>query len=290
MNAFETRPLTPRFGAEVLGVDLAKPLSDADFGFIRKTFAEAGVLLIREQGHITPDDQIAFSRRFGPLEEHVLTQFLLPGHPEVFVVSNIVENGRHIGAHSGAQQYHSDLAYLPEPSLGSVFRCLECPTEGGETAFVSMAAAYDALPSALRRKLDGLDAVYDYVWSYERRHAAIRGPLTEAQKAKTPPMTHPAVRAHPETGRPAIFLSDIWVRRFEGLTEEESQAILREVMAVAARPEAEYAHKWRPGDIVLWDNRSTMHRACPYDAESERRLMHRTTIAGDRPRRAEAAA
>jgi taurine dioxygenase len=286
MTRLTTQPLHPKFGVEILGLDLAQAVSDDDFAFVRRAFAEAGVALIRGQDHISPDDHIAFSRRFGPLEEHVLTQFLLPGHPEIFVVSNIIENGRHIGAHGGATQYHSDLAYLAKPSLGSIFRCIECPDDGGETAFVSMAAAFDALPDALRRRLLGLDAVYDYAWSYDRRMAKIRGPLTAEQKAKTPVIMHPAVRAHPETGRAALFLSDVWVRCFEGMDEAESQALLAEVMAIAKAPEAEYRHRWRPGDIVLWDNRSTMHRVCPYDAENTRRLMHRTTITGERPVRA----
>lgn len=283
MSAFETRPLHNKFGVEILGVDLAEPLDDAAFAFIRRTFAEDGVALIRNQEHITAADHIRLAARFGPLEKHVLAQFLLPGHPEIFVVSNIIENGRHIGAHGGSKEYHSDLAYLAEPSLGSIFRCLECPDEGGETAFVSMAAAYDALPAALRQRLEGLDAVYDYAWSYDQRMAAIRGPLTPEQRAKTPPVTHPAVRAHPETGRPALFLSDIWVRKFEGLTEAESAEILAEAMAVAVAPAAEYRHSWRPGDVVLWDNRSTMHRVCPYDADNTRRLMHRATITGEPP-------
>jgi taurine dioxygenase len=285
MSAYVTRSLTPSFGLEISGIDLSEAITDDVFSKLRQDFAESGVLLIRNQGHISPLDQVEFSKRFGPLEEHVLTQFLLPGHPEIFVVSNITENGRYIGAHGGAKEYHSDLAYLQEPSLGSVFRCLECPEEGGETAFVSMAAAYDALPKRLQLIFDELDAVYDYVWSYERRMASIRGPLSEVQRAKTPPIVHPAVRAHPETGRKALFLSDIWVRYFVGMNEADSQDLLAEVMEIAKKPEAEYQHVWKPGDIVMWDNRSTMHRACPFDEENTRRLMHRTTIKGDKPLR-----
>jgi taurine dioxygenase len=285
MSAYVTRSLTPSFGLEISGIDLSEAITDDVFSKLRQDFAESGVLLIRNQGHISPLDQVEFSKRFGPLEEHVLTQFLLPGHPEIFVVSNITENGRYIGAHGGAKEYHSDLAYLQEPSLGSVFRCLECPEEGGETAFVSMAAAYDALPKRLQLMFDELDAVYDYVWSYERRMASIRGPLSEVQRAKTPPIVHPAVRAHPETGRKALFLSDIWVRYFVGMNEADSQDLLAEVMEIAKKPEAEYQHVWKPGDIVMWDNRSTMHRACPFDEENTRRLMHRTTIKGDKPLR-----
>ena len=285
MSAYVRRSLTPSFGLEILGIDLSEAITDDVFSKLRRDFAESGVVLIRNQDHISPLDQVEFSKRFGPLEEHVLTQFLLPGHPEIFVVSNITENGRYIGAHGGAKEYHSDLAYLKEPSLGSVFRCLECPEEGGETAFVSMAAAYDALPKRLQLMFDELDAVYDYVWSYDRRMASIRGPLSEIQRAKTPPIVHPAVRAHPETGRKALFLSDIWVRYFVGMNEADSQDLLAEVMEIAKKPEAEYQHVWQPGDIVMWDNRSTMHRACPFDEENTRRLMHRTTVKGDKPLR-----
>jgi len=278
--AINVKPLTDRFGAEAVGLDLAADMDDETFAGLRRAYVEAGVLLVRGQSRLTPDDHIRFSRRFGALEEHVLTQFLLPGHPEIFVVSNIVENGRHIGAHGGSKEFHSDLAYLETPSLGSVFRCLERPEEGGETAFVSMAAAYDDLPEGLRRRLDGLEAVYDYVWNYERKFLKLRGPLSEAQKAKTPPVIHPVVVAHPETGRRSIFLSEIWVRNFVGMGEEESQDLLNEVLAIATRPEAEYVHTWSPGDVVIWDNRSTLHRACPFDQANTRRLMHRTTIAG----------
>jgi taurine dioxygenase len=281
----KTQPLTSSFGVEATGVDLAAPMDDTTFAALRQAFVEAGVMLIRDHGHLTPEEQVAFSRRFGPLESHVLAQFTLPDHPEIFVVSNIKENGKHIGAHGGSKEYHSDLAYLAQPSLGSIFRCLECPEEGGETAFISMAAAYDALPSSLRDQLKSLDAEYDYAWGYDQRHLATRGPLSPEQRAKTPPLAHPAIVQHPETGRPALFLSDIWIRRFEGIGEQESAEILQAVMAVAAAPDAEYRHKWRPGDIVLWDNRSIMHKACPFDEANTRRLMHRTTIQGSAPMR-----
>lgn len=128
----DTRPLTSSFGVEASGIDLAAPMDDADFAALRTAFVDAGVMLVRDQGHLTPEDHVRFSARFGPLENHVLAQLTLPCHPEIFVVSNIVENGRHIGAHGGSKQYHSDLAYLAKPSLGSIFHCLECPNEGGE--------------------------------------------------------------------------------------------------------------------------------------------------------------
>ena len=281
----ETRPLTDQFGVEAMGIDLATPMTDAAFSALRQAFVDAGVLLIRNQGHLKPADQVRFSARFGPLESHVLGQFTLLDQPEIFVVSNIIENGQHIGAHGGSKQYHSDLAYLAAPSLGSIFRCLECPEEGGETAFISMAAAYDAMPTSIKVRLETLDAEYDYAWGYDQRHAKTRGPLSPEQRAKTPPIRHPAVISHPETGRPALFLSDIWIRRFKGMSEPKTEALLDAIMTIATAPEAEYQHQWRPSDVLLWDNRSTMHKACPFDETNTRRLMHRTTIQGAPPAR-----
>jgi taurine dioxygenase len=275
-------PITPNIGCRVEGVDIAAPMSEATFAAVRRALAEHTVLVLPDQD-ITPEAHIAFSRRFGPLEDHVLADFCLPGHPEIFVVSNIVENGRHIGAYGGSKRFHSDLSYFEEPSLGSLFHCLECPRGSGETAFASMAAAFEALPEATRERLSGLNAVHDYVWNYERAHKD-RPPLTEAQKAKTPPVVHPAVVTHPETGRKTLYISEVFTRTFEGEDEAESQALIADVMRFAERPEFVYVHEWTPGDLVIWDNRSAVHKAMPFDETNARRRMHRTTVRGQRPR------
>ena len=274
-------PLTSFMGAEIRNVDLGASIDDAQFGQIRRALAEHSVLLFRDQ-EMTPESHIAFSRRFGELEDHVLKDFCLDGHPEIFVVSNIIENEKHIGAYGGSKSYHSDLAYIPEPSMGSIFRCLECPEGEGETEFASLFAAYDALPAEKRDWLAEQSAVYDYVWDYARRQSH-RPPLSAEQIQNTPPVTHPCVRSHPETGRRTLFLSPVWVRKFEGMSEEESQPILKELTDFATGPDFTYRHSWRPGDVLIWDNRSTLHKACPFDETNARRLMHRTTITGDRP-------
>lgn len=281
MTELSFRQLQPKIGSEATGLDLAEPLGDAELARLEKELADRCVLLLRGQD-ISPDQHIAFSRRLGPLEEHVLQNFCLPGHPEIFVVSNIVENGEHIGAYGGSKEYHSDLAYLEEPSMGSVFHCLECPEEGGETAIVSMSAAYEALPEERREWLSRQRVVFDYVWQYERAHRD-RPPLTAAQKARVPPVCHPAVRTHPVNGRPAIFMSEVWVRRFEGMDDDESQKIIREILEFAMQPRFTYVHKWSPGDVIIWDNRNSVHKACPFDEEKARRRMHRTTIRGSAP-------
>lgn len=280
-SPIRTTELTRFMGAEVLDIRLGEPIPDPLLAQIRRALAERSLLLFRDQD-LSPEAHIAFSRRLGPLEDHVLQNFCLEGHPEIFVVSNIVEDGKHIGAYGGSKIFHSDLAYMAEPSLGSVFHCLECPASGGETAFASMFAAYDALPGTRRAWLTGRTAVYDYVWDYARRHPT-RPALTEAQKRKTPPVAHPCIRSHPETGRRALFLSPVWVRHFVGMSEAESRPILEEICDFATGADFTYTHTWRPGDVLIWDNRSLLHKACPFDEANTRRLMHRTTICGDRP-------
>ena len=273
--------LAPFMGAEVDGLDINQPLSDERFATLRRKLAERSILLVRDQD-LSPASHIAFSQRFGELEEHVLQDFCLNDHPEVFVVSNIKENGKHIGAYGGSKEYHSDLAYIEKPSLGSIFYCLECTQEGGETSFVSMFEVYDALPQDRREWLTQQKAVFDYPWNHKIRNAH-RPPLSETQIAETPPVSHPCVRSHPEPRRRAAFFSPIWIRNFEGMTEEESQPILLELCDFAMQPKFTYVHKWRPGDVLIWDNRSSMHKAMPFDEMNGRRRMHRTTICGDRP-------
>ena len=282
MTALHFENLTENVGTEIIGLDMCQPLEADVRRQLERTLADRSVLLLRGQIELTPEQHIDFSRCFGSLEDHVLQNFCLPGYPEIFVVSNIVENGKHIGAYGGSKEFHSDLAYLPEPSMGSVFHCLECPVEGGETAIVSMSAVYEALPSERRDWLSRRRAVFDYVWQYERAHRD-RPALTEEQKARVPPIGHPAVRTHPVNGKPALFLSEIWVRRFEGMADAESQMILREILNFATRPEFTYVHKWRPGDVIIWDNRNSMHKACPFDEVNTRRRMHRTTVSGTAP-------
>jgi len=276
-------PLTANVGCRVDGVDISLPMSEAIFAAVRRALAEHTVLMLPGQD-ITPEAHIAFSKRFGPLEDHVLADFCLPGHPEIFVVSNIIENGRHIGAYGGSKRYHSDLSYLDEPSMGSLFYCLECPGGSGQTAFANMAAVFEALPEATRDRLSRLNAVHDYVWNYERAHKT-RAPLTPAQKAKTPPVVHPAVVTHPETGRKTLYISEVFTRTFEGEDEAESQKLISDIMAFAEEPRFVYVHEWTPGDLIIWDNRTSVHKAMPFDETNSRRRMHRTTVRGARPRR-----
>ncbi len=280
---FQFRRFDAPIGAEIVGLDLSRPLDDAGFAAVRQAFlASAGVLVLRDQ-RITPEQQIAFSRRFGPLMIHVLRQFLLPGHPEILLVSNVIENGKPIGLGDAGRYWHSDLSYVAEPSLGSLLHARELPAEGGDTSFASMHAAYEALPDAVQRRIAGLRAVHSYRNSYDRMQGSSwRPPLTDEQKAEVKEVVHPVVRTHPETGRKALFVNEGFTVRILDMPEADSGALLELLFAHSTEPRFIYRHHWRDHDLVFWDNRCAVHLAhgCPPEL---RRHMHRTTVQGDAP-------
>ena len=277
------RPFDAPLGAEVLGLDLGSPLSDAAFAPIVEAHLEHHVLVFRDQ-RITPDEQIAFSRRFGPLQIHVLHQFHLPGHPEILIVSNIKENGQPIGLGDAGHYWHSDLSYKDTPSLGSMLHAQELPAEGGDTLFANMHLAYDTLPDDLRRAVEGRRAEHSYLAKYEelRQRSPWRPALSQKQLDEVKPVEHPIVRTHPGNGRRALFVGEHFTTRIVGLPEDESRDLLDRLFAHSVRPEHIYRHRWQPHDMVFWDNRSVIHLAagCP---DHMRRRLNRTTIEGDKP-------
>lgn len=281
--SLDLRPFDAPLGAEILGLDLSVPLDETRFRRVHQAHLDHHVLVFRDQ-RITPQQQIDFSRRFGALQIHVLRQFQLPGHPEVLVVSNIVENGQPIGLGDAGHYWHSDLSYKERPSLGSLLHAQELPAEGGDTLFANMHRAYDTLPAALRHAVDGLRAEHSYLAKYEelRQRNPWRPKLSEAQIAEVRPVVHPVVRTHPETGRKALFVSEHFTTRIVGLPERESADLLAQLFAHSVRPEHVWRQRWQPHDLVFWDNRSVMHLAagCP---DHLRRRLNRTTIEGDVP-------
>ena len=280
---FAIKPFDAPLGAEVLGLDLSQPLSGEDFARLHRAHLDHHVLVFRDQ-HITPAQQVAFSRRFGPLQIHVLRQFQLPSDPEVLVISNIRENGQPIGLGDAGHFWHSDLSYKETPSLGSMLHAQELPAIGGDTLFANQHTAWDSLPAALKRAIEGLKAEHSYLARYEdlRKRNPWRPALTQAQIDEVKPVVHPVVRTHPETGRKALFVSEHFTTRIVGLPEDESRALLDELFDHGTRTEHIYRHRWQPQDMVFWDNRSLMHLAagCP---EDQRRKLYRTTIEGDVP-------
>ncbi len=272
-------PLSPTLGAEVVGLDLNEPLSDAVFLEIERAWQDAnGVLVFRGQD-LAPEAQIAFSRRLGDLEVHVAKRYLLPGHPEIYRVSTKQDaNGKAMGNPESGRYWHSDLSYLDPPAKASLLYALEVPPIGGDTMFTNMAAAHDALSEPVRTMLNGLMAVHDY--SYVRRMFS-PGFGRSADPNQVPPVRHPVVRPHSDTGRKTLFVNPGFTTHIDGLTRQESEAILSFLFDPATRPESIYRHNWSVGDAVLWDNRSTMHHAVHDFYETGGiRHMHRTTVMG----------
>lgn len=282
-QSFDVRPLDAPLGAEILGLDLSRPLNAQDFARVHRAHLDHGLLVFRDQ-HITPEQHIAFSRRFGELQIHVLKQFLLAGHPEIFIISNIVENGQPIGLGDAGKFWHSDLSYKELPSLGSMLYAQELPEEGGDTLFASQQLAWETLPAELRQAIEGKRAAHSYTARYaDEVFAGIQRPtLTAAQIAEVKAVVHPVVRTHPETGRKGLFVNENFTTHILDIPEDESRQILAELFAHSARPEFVYRHQWQPHDLLFWDNRALIHLAtgCPPHL---RRRMHRTTIQGDAP-------
>jgi taurine dioxygenase len=280
---FEVRAFDAPLGAEIVGIDLSAPLSDADFARVHRAHLDYHVVVFRDQ-RITPQQHVEFSARFGPLQRHVLKQFALAGHPEILIVSNVVEDGKPIGLGDAGKYWHSDLSYKELPSLGSLLHAQELPSEGGDTLFANQHLAYDELPAHLRTAIEGRSAEHSYLAKYAelQKNAPWRPKLTDAQIAEVQAVVHPIVRTHPETGKKALFVSEHFTTRIVGLPEDESQALLNELFAFSSRDALVYRHQWADHDLVFWDNRSVTHLAagCP---DHLRRKLFRTTIEGDRP-------
>jgi taurine dioxygenase len=280
---FEVRPFAAPVGAEIVGLDIARPINAEDFARIHRAHLDHHVVVFRDQ-QITPAEHIEFSRRFGPLEIHVLHQFQLKNHPEILIVSNIKENGEPIGLGDAGVYWHSDISYKPKPSLGSLLHAQELPSEGGDTLFADQHLAWEALPADLQQRILPLKAEHSYLAKYEELRAKNpwRPKLSQAQINQVAPAVQPVVRTHPETGRKALFVSEHFTTRIVGLPQDESDALLAELFAHSVKPEFVYRHTWAPHDLVFWDNRSLMHLAAGTPDHLRRRL-NRTTIVGDTP-------
>ena len=282
-TTFRLRHFDAAIGAEIEDLDLSQLLDDETIRAIRQALLESNGLVVFREQHITPEQHVAFSRRFGPLMIHVLQQYLLPGHPEILKISNIIENGEPIGLGDAGANWHSDLSYTPEPSLGSLLYALELPTEGGDTSFANLSAAYDALPADIKRRLEDKRAVHSYNHSYERFSGSkFRPPLSQQQKDAVPDVVHPVVRNHPETGRKSLFVNEGFTSRIPDLPETEGRELLQFLFRHSTQPAFVYRHRWQHYDLVFWDNRCTIHLAhgCPPHL---RRYLHRTTVKGDKP-------
>ncbi|MGF1611759.1 MAG: TauD/TfdA dioxygenase family protein [Kiloniellales bacterium] len=278
----EVRPMAGALGADIHGVDLSQPLDEATFAAIERAFHERLVIQFHDQD-LTPEQQVVFTRRFGPLSRSPYVKHL-DEHPDIIAV---LKEADERGISTFGNAWHSDFSFLEEPPLGSVLYAREVPSHGGDTLFANMYAAYEALSDGMKRTLDGLNAMHagrpygtgglpaDIKVS---RSIGIERGRPEADRETA----HPVVRVHPVTGRKALFVNAIYTTRFEDMSEAESAPLLRFLYEHASRPEFTCRLRWRVGDLAMWDNRCTLHYAVN-DYDGQRRLMHRTTIRGERP-------
>lgn len=279
-SAISVVPMAAPLGAEIRGIDLASPPDQAAYAQILDALHQYGVIVFRGQT-LTPDQLAAFSACFGELDIHHMTEHVFPHLPQVRVLSNVKKDGKSIGITKGGMHWHSDLSYKPLPALVTLLYGIECPPQGADTQFADMSAAWDALPEEKQHSLRGLRVVHDRNYRYSALYPG-RPPLTAEQVSKVPPVEHPLVRIHPATGRPALFVAKDVVSHVIGMSDAESRALIDELEAFATRPQFVYSHQWQPGDVVVWDNRCTLHRATPYDPQY-RRTLYRTQVRGDAP-------
>lgn len=282
----DLRPLCPALGAEVTGLDLSRDLAAAERDAVHIAWLQFGVLLFRGQDLDEPG-LVKFSRNFGDLEpppasaERTRAEARGAVAPEVWIISNVIENGVAVGAlGDGEAEWHTDMSYMEEPPKASVLHAKEIPPAAGNTSWASMTAAYRALDARLLERIKGRSANHDS--SYTAAGQLRKGAALVTDVTQAPGAVHPIVRQHPETGEGAIYLGRRTNAYVLGLPVEESGELLDALWAHCTRPEFAYEHVWAVGDVVMWDNRSTIHRREAFDAAS-RRYMIRVQIKGDRP-------
>jgi taurine dioxygenase len=270
-------PLSSGFGLETSGVDLSQPLSSAGFAELECHFFQGQILVLRNQSP-TPAQYVAFARRFGPPEPHVIDQFHHREDPNILVLSNRRQNGQPIGLADAGSYFHTDYSYLQVPARATMLYSIEVPKVGGNTLFANQYAAYDGLSAAMRQRIESLVGIHHYgnrgVADEMSRTAA--SPLTADQKAKMPLITHPIVRPHPVTGRKALYAVSGSSYGIVGMPEDEARDLLDELAAHATQPKYLLDYAYRVGDVVIWDNASLLHSATLTDPDDPRTLWRIT--------------
>ena len=271
-------PLDPVMGAEIVGADVSRPLSDAELARYRDALHQYKVIVFRDQD-LTKEQLLAFSKRWGPLGEHIMPGAASEDYEEINVMSNATKDGKPSGKHPDptAKRWHTDRSYMPRPAMATVLYGLEVPEVGGDTLFANAAMAYDALPDDVRDRIDRLNGIHSV--EHSRRDGGVML-ATEYELKKAPPIRHPLARPHPVTGRKAIYCGcHAW--KVEGMSEQEGRELLDYLIGFAVQDRFVYRHKWKRHDLVMWDNRCTFHAATDYDTAKYLRIMYRTVIEGE---------
>ncbi|MSP30084.1 MAG: TauD/TfdA family dioxygenase [Acetobacteraceae bacterium] len=285
---FQSRRISPSSGAEMTGIDLREPLDNNQFAAIRQAWNDAdGLLVIRDQ-NISPEQHIAFSRRFGVLQRgevsqgSLLSQYYLPRHPEIYRVSNKKKDGVPQGREDAGTYWHSDGSWKPAPPMASLLLAREIPPYGGDTMFADLYRAYETLSDRMKDILTPMRAVHSLAKAQETTSYG-KDLVGQSNAVVDRYASHPIIRTHPETGRKSLFVNRGFTDNIEGLAPAESDAFLEFLFTHSSRPEILYRHQWRLHDLVIWDNRCTMHYAVADYKQAGDRYMHRTTVRGDAP-------
>ncbi|MGB6733001.1 MAG: TauD/TfdA family dioxygenase [Xanthobacteraceae bacterium] len=279
---FSVKPLHPVLGCEIIGITLEQAVSPKLFAAVYEAFLDYQLILFRDVD-LPPATQVAFARNFGEVQIHVLSShYGTKQFPEIYFLSNLDKDGNPSGKHpeKGTLYWHTDGSWRERTGQATMMYSEVVPEAGGETEFADMYSAYDLLPAAMKARIQGRRAFHNLDFSRTRRHG--EDLLTAQQKSEVPPVAHPIVRTHPETGRQAFFLGDHaeWI---EGMDHDEGRALIEELNAMITPQARVYAHRWAAHECIVWDNRCTLHRATPFDEARLKRVMRRCTINGDRP-------
>jgi taurine dioxygenase len=278
IQSLRRRPLKPGFGAEILDFDLAQA-DEASARAVVDVFNQHGAVLLRRQ-LLTPDHLVRHIARFGEPEGHTLQQFTLPGYPNIYILSNKRVGGKAIGAHNDGVGWHTDYSYKQVPVMCTMLYAVEVPPEGSDTLLADMCAAYDALPPERQRALDPLMVQHSYRHFMENREHG-RMTLSDELRAENPDVLHPLIRVHPANGRRALWASTGTVRGIVGMEDAAALALIDELVDFITQERFVYRHKWQVGDLLVWDNRCTLHTGTLYDDRKYDRLMHRLWAKGD---------
>ncbi len=286
---YRVKPSGEILGCTIEGLNLSQPLSRGALGFVLRALADHGVVCFPKQ-KLEPAAQVAFSRLFGELEVHVSRSFQEPGHPEMMILSNIVEDGKPLGLADAGQDWHTDMSFSQTIAFVNVLYALKVPRRDGQalgaTLFANMVAAYEALPQDVKSRIEGRTATHDFAnfWEMMRQRkgeATTRAPLTPEQRRQKPPVSHPMVMVHPLSGRKILYANPGYTVHIDGLPAKESDELLDFLFRHQVRPEFQYAHQWNEGDVLIWDDLQTLHNAAADYRDDEPRLIKRCQAMAD---------
>ena len=280
----DIRPLSQSLGAQVSGIDVAT-LDQKEFEFFREQFHQNIVLVVKSQ-ELSPASQTIFAQRFGEIQYHISPEYLMKNHPEVMILSNETRNGKYVGLPDGGSEWHSDHSYVEQPTGYTMLHAIKVPKDGGDTEWINMIKAYETLSGKMKDRLKGLVGIHSFNRLKNRRLAAkvLHGDDKDYYEKRSPPDSHhPIIRTHPYTGKKALYVSPRFTISIKGMENEEAQSLLDQLFGHCQNRDFVYRHRWTVGDLLMWDNRSTIHLATGGVPEGQARRMHRTTVLGETP-------